>query len=263
MWNTLSLTGTCAAVTYNISLNACYWKSTIWSEPLDPDFASARFIYYGYPVVTDNRNLQTATSSSSFVEIIPTPQYYRYPTITYSSTSLSTASPESSVSAPALGMSLNYSTTSLSQYYAATTSLLWPAASSTSTLFSSAASSQSVSPVSSMLTNGSTSYFWTSASTLSPATTETTTSLEPEPSTSSSANSQATLLSPPSNIDNFVYVGCEGRLVLHASPQTIPGFQIAESSDLMTIERCLSDCFNHTFAGIYNMYEPSSFLAPV
>ncbi|KAJ9610217.1 hypothetical protein H2200_004994 [Cladophialophora chaetospira] len=77
LWNQNNGSSTCAGVTYSIGNNACYWKSYIYSNPARDNFASARMLYYAYPVVADDPRSQTTSSSTGvYVQTLATPNYY-------------------------------------------------------------------------------------------------------------------------------------------------------------------------------------------
>ncbi|KIW97726.1 uncharacterized protein Z519_01310 [Cladophialophora bantiana CBS 173.52] len=75
-WNTYNSSNICGGVTYQVSNKACYWKRNVGSTPADPNFNSARLMYYAYPLVTDDPRQQTSSSSSStsYVATSVTPQ---------------------------------------------------------------------------------------------------------------------------------------------------------------------------------------------
>ncbi|KIW83989.1 hypothetical protein Z517_03235 [Fonsecaea pedrosoi CBS 271.37] len=76
-WNTFNISNICGGVTYRVSTRACFWKRNVGSTPADPNFNSARLIYYAYPQVTDDPRKRTSSSSStSYVATSVTPQYY-------------------------------------------------------------------------------------------------------------------------------------------------------------------------------------------
>ncbi|KIV79786.1 hypothetical protein PV11_07331 [Exophiala sideris] len=64
-WNNNINDNSCAGVAYIVSSNACYWKSSISSNPNQPGYNGARLIYYAYPQVTDNPNHQAAAATTS------------------------------------------------------------------------------------------------------------------------------------------------------------------------------------------------------
>ncbi|KAK6373558.1 hypothetical protein LTS17_008050 [Exophiala oligosperma] len=78
-WNANISANYCAAVTYQFSSKACYWKKDCYAQPANAAYNGARLIYYAYPQVTDDPRSQTLTSSStSYVQTTPTPNTWRY-----------------------------------------------------------------------------------------------------------------------------------------------------------------------------------------
>lgn len=114
-WNTMNGTNLCGGVSYDASVPFCYYKKYIDQTPkYRSGFAGARLIYYGYPQITDDPRSQTVSAISTFIEIIPTPQFYRPLTATPSlsttfiltSTSISSAT-ASTIAPPPLGTATN------------------------------------------------------------------------------------------------------------------------------------------------------------
>ncbi|KAL2408555.1 endo-1,3(4)-beta-glucanase [Exophiala dermatitidis] len=81
-WNNNITANSCGGVTYQMSNKACYWKSSISSNPIDARFNGARLIYYAYPQITDNPNMTvSSTSTTSYVATTVTPQTYVNPSV--------------------------------------------------------------------------------------------------------------------------------------------------------------------------------------
>ena len=93
VWNSQMGANYCVGVAWTGT--ACYPKNSQRTPaPYQAGYASARMIYYGYPLISDNPNSTTTSSATTYISTVVMPQIYSSPNATglQTQTSLSSAS---------------------------------------------------------------------------------------------------------------------------------------------------------------------------